>query len=130
MNGNPLNREEIASLVESRGPLIENYVDLESQLQPNGFDLSLLEVARFSEPGQLGASDADRRISSITPLNFDADGWLSLTLGPYLVTFNEVVNLPPDLMALGRPAPACYAAASPCTQRYGTPATAAARSRC
>ena len=103
MNGNPLNREEIASLVESRGPLIENYVDLESQLQPNGFDLSLLEVARFSEPGQLGASDADRRISSITPLNFDADGWLNLTLGPYLVTFNEVVNLPPDLMALGRP---------------------------
>ena len=113
MYGSPLNREEIARLVTGDTPLIENFVALEAQLQPNGFDLSLREVAHFnthyhserseeSRP-QLGASDADRALSDTKPLPFDAEGWLSLEPGAYLITFNEVVNLPPDLMALGRP---------------------------
>jgi dUTP pyrophosphatase len=103
MHGNPLNREEIARLIAGADPLVEDYVALEPQLQPNGFDLTVQEVARFAASGQLGASDADRVVSSLAPLDFDADGWLSLEPGPYLITFNEVVNLPPDLMALGRP---------------------------
>ena len=113
MYGSPLNLEEIARLITGDTPLIENFVALEAQLQPNGFDLSLQEVARFntrchserseeSRP-QLGASDADRVPSDTEPMPFDAEGWLSLEPGPYLITFNEVVNLPPDLMALGRP---------------------------
>ena len=36
-------------------------------------------------------------------MDFDRPGWLHLAAGSYLVTFNEVVNLPLDLMALGRP---------------------------
>ena len=36
-------------------------------------------------------------------LEFDQQGWVELQQGEYLVTFNEVVNLPQDLMALGRP---------------------------
>ncbi len=103
MAGNPLNREEITRLLEGNPPLIEGYVELESQLQPNGFDLSLQEVARFGAPGQLGASDTDRELSSAEPMGFDGEGWLELPQGAYLMTFNEVVNLPPDLMALGRP---------------------------
>ena len=103
MHGNPLNREEIARLIAGADPLVEDYVALVPQLQPNGFDLTVREVARFAASGQLGASDADRVVSSLAPLDFDADGWLALEPGPYLITFNEVVNLPPDLMALGRP---------------------------
>ena len=119
MYGNPLNREEITRLIARDTPLIENYVSLEAQLQPNGFDLSVREVGRFTTPGQLGASDADRVISDTEPLPFDESGWLKLTAGTYLVTYNEVVNLPPDLMALGRPAPASSAAACHCTRRCG-----------
>ena len=111
MYGNPLNREEIARLVTGDSPLVAGYVDLAAQLQPNGYDLSVGEVARFvlrqaqdeRASGQLGASDADRALSDTEPMPFDAEGWLSLEQGPYLITFNEVVNLPPDLMALGRP---------------------------
>ena len=111
MHGNPLNREEIARLIAGDSPLVAAYVDLTAQLQPNGFDLSVGEVARFvlrqaqdeREGGQLGGSDADRVLSDTEPLPFDAEGWLSLEQGAYLITFNEVVNLPPDLMALGRP---------------------------
>ena len=102
MYGNPLNREEIARLIADANPLVECYVNLESQLQPNGFDLSLREVARFGNQGQLGASDADRVLSAAGPMGFDGEGWLELAQGAYLITFNEVVNLPPDLMALGR----------------------------
>ena len=103
MTGNPLNREEIARLLEGSPPLIEGYVALESQLQPNGFDLSLREVAHFGTQGRLGASDADRILPETEPLPFDSEGWLELPQGAYLITFNEVINLPPDLMALGRP---------------------------
>ena len=113
MNGNPLNREEIARLIAGEPPLIRDCVCLNTQLQPNGFDLSVREAARFtalchserseeSRP-QLGASDGDRILAITEPLEFDAEGWLILVPGPYLVTFNEAVNLPPDLMALGRP---------------------------
>lgn len=103
MNGNPLNREEITRLLERNPPLIEGYVALESQLQPNGFDLSVRDVARYSSPGQLGASNERRVLSDTLPLQFDTEGWLELPQGAYLITFNEAVNLPPDLMALGRP---------------------------
>ena len=103
MNGNPLNQDEIARMIAGDSPLIADYISLESQLQPNGFDLSLREVARFTAPGQIGASDANREVSTTEQLDLEANGWLSLEPGPYLVTFNEVVNLPLDLMALGRP---------------------------
>jgi dUTP pyrophosphatase len=103
MNSGPLSREEIARLIGSGNPLIQDFLSLESQLQPNGFDLSLLEVAKFEGRGQLGALDADRELPCRVQLEFDHQGWVELQRGAYLVTFNEVVNLPQDLMALGRP---------------------------
>ena len=103
MTGNPLNREEITRLLERNPPLIEGYVSLESQLQPNGFDLSLQDVSVFETPGVMGSADADRVLADTSLIAYDADGWIDLAPGPYLVSFNEVVNLPLDIMALGRP---------------------------
>ena len=103
MFGSPLNLEEIASLVAGNPPLVQDYISLDAQLQPAGFDLSLREVARFTGSGQLGASNDSRRLSDTELVSMDADGWISLQPGPFLVTFNEIVNLPPDIMALGRP---------------------------
>ena len=103
MSGSILNREEIAALIAGTNPLVEQYIDLEEQLQPNGFDLTVREVASFVSKGQLGAEDTDRVLSSTEELPFDTSGWLELSADPYLLTFNEVVNLPLDVMALGRP---------------------------
>ena len=103
MNGSPLSLDEIAKLIASDRPLIEGYVELEAQLQPNGFDVSVREVARFITRGQVGASNADRVLSDAEPMEFASDGWLNLAAGSFLVTFNEVVNLPLDVIALGRP---------------------------
>ena len=103
-----LNRDAIAALISAGSglPLLTDYVDLTSQLQANGFDITLQTVASFARstgPGSIGASDEDRVIPQPEEMPFDSDGWLSLDPGEYLVTFNEVVNLPRWLMALGRP---------------------------
>ena len=98
-----LDRDSIGALVRQSIPLLEDFISLEQQLQPNGFDITLREVARLISGGSLGAAPDDRALSATEPLEFDSAGWLQLDPGPYLATFNETVNLPLDLMALGRP---------------------------
>ena len=103
MRGNPLDRDSIGRLVQGSPQLIEDYISLEEQLQPNGFDLTLLEVERLTSPGSIGAEPGSRELSTGLTMEFDPEGWLHLNPGPYRITFNEIVNLPLDLMALGRP---------------------------
>ncbi len=98
-----LDRESIRRRLSASPPLLEGYRDLEAQLQPNGFDLTLAEIAAFADPGVLTADNAGRRLAATTPLPFGADGALHLNPGPYLVTLNETINLPLDVMALGKP---------------------------
>lgn len=101
--GGVLGREELLARIESSRPLISGYLSLDEQLQPNGFDISLAQVSRFSGQGSLGRTNAERSLPEAIPLEFDASGWLDLRPGPYQVLFNETVDLPNDLMALGRP---------------------------
>jgi dUTP pyrophosphatase len=103
MNGNPLDRESIGKLIHNAPSLVGDFVSLEQQLQPNGFDLSLREICNLVSPGSIGAEPDGRELSGLEPLLFDSGGWLQVAPGPYLITFNEVVNLPLDVMALGRP---------------------------
>ncbi len=103
MNGSLLDRESIGKLIHKTPPLVEDFQSLEQQLQPNGFDLSLREVSALASSGSIGADPDQRELSELEDLQFSSDGWLLLSPGPYLITFNEVVNLPLDVMALGRP---------------------------
>ncbi len=97
-----LDRAAIAELLEADPPLVQGYVDLAAQLQPNGFDLTLAEVAAFTEPGVIGATNAQRRLAETATLPFGDDGLLRLEPGPYRITFNEVVSLPLDVMSIGQ----------------------------
>ncbi len=103
MRGGALGREEILRRIEGDPPLISGFGSLDEQLQPNGFDLSIAQLGALSGPGAIGRSNADRSLPETRPLAFGADGWVDLVPGPYQVLFNEVVDLPNDLMALGRP---------------------------
>ncbi len=101
-----LSRDAIAQLIAGVPPLLEGCPDVERQLQPNGFDISVRSVSSYDAgagPGAIGRCDADRTLPAHTELCFDAAGWLELQPGPYLLTFNEVINLPNHLMALARP---------------------------
>ena len=102
MTSASLDRSTIAAMLDANPPLIEGYQDLAAQLQPNGFDLTLAEVAAFGEPGVLGETNAQRFLAEATPLSFASDGMLRLEPGAYRVTFNETVNLPLDIMTLGQ----------------------------
>ena len=102
MTSTALDRESIGDLVLGKPPLIEQYLSLDEQLQPNGFDLTLRDASRLTSGGSMGAGLDQRKVSDTEPIAFDTDEWLRLIPGPYLLTFNEVVNLPLDLMALGR----------------------------
>ena len=103
MNGGALDRSSIGDLVAATPPLVESYVSLERQLQPNGFDLTLRQVAALHSQGSMGSGPDDREISRAEALDFPPDGWLELAPQPYVITFNEIVNLPLNVMALGRP---------------------------
>jgi dUTP pyrophosphatase len=102
MAGRVLTGEEIRERLQETPPLLEGWVDLGSQLQPHGFDLTVREVAVFAGTGWVGEGEK-RGLAPPLPLPFDGDGGLTLGPGVYLVTFNEVVRLPLDVMALAFP---------------------------
>jgi len=96
-----LDSKAINRLIEDR-QLITGYVDLEKQLQPAGFDLSLREVHSYLDGGSVDFSNEERRIAETEPLRPDADGWFRLGPGSYMVVYNEVVRMPLDLAAIAR----------------------------
>lgn len=98
-----LTKAEIVSRLSFTPPLIENLINAEVQIQPNGVDLSLQSVSKYDGDGTIDFSNQSRVLPPLSTLEFDADGWLVLQRGSYLVTFNEIVNLPIDVMAIGRP---------------------------
>ena len=98
-----LDRDSISELILSDSPLITNLIDLEEQLQPNGIDLTLMEVRELTSSGYIGKDSQQRLLSDSKIIAFDEDGWVRLCQGSYLIIFNEICNLPLDLMALGKP---------------------------
>jgi dUTP pyrophosphatase len=98
-----LSRKDIKQLILQNPPLIEGYIDLAQQLQPNGFDITLRDVAMLQTIGQIGVDNAQRILPELAPLIFDDHGYLELMPGSYIITYNEIVHIPVDLMALARP---------------------------
>jgi dUTP pyrophosphatase len=98
-----LSREDIYRLLQQQPPLLEGYIDLEEQVQPNGIDLTLREVALPQSPGRIAVNDSQRLVSDLAPLVFDGLGFIDLMPGAYIITYNEIVHLPRNVMALARP---------------------------
>jgi dUTP pyrophosphatase len=98
-----LSGKDIRRLIEKEQPLVEGWLDLDVQVQANGFDLTLRDVTTIAAAGQISATNQERVVSVLSPLAFDASGYLSLDPGSYIITYNEIVHLPKDVMALGRP---------------------------
>ncbi len=98
-----LGRDELERRIRDLRPLVSEWLDLEAQLQPNGFDLTLQAVGRLNRRGILGAGNDDRALPEARPVPFEDDGFVTLAPGPYQIIYNEIVDLPNDLMALGRP---------------------------
>ena len=100
--GTVLSNEEIRALLQTEPPLIENFVDLNTQLQPNGVDLTVRHLEKIVSTGCVDFSNKERKLSETERLDFD-DDQVFLPPGAYKVIYNEIVHLPKDIMALGAP---------------------------
>lgn len=105
-----LNDRDICKLALEHN-MITDYLDFKTQLQPNGFDLTLDKVAVIRnddqgltyEPGRgtanIDFSNTKRAIPNFTPIPWYLEG-LSLIPGHYLFRAAERFFMPPDIAAL------------------------------
>jgi len=98
-----LSQHDIYRLLEQEPPLIEGYINLNEQVQPNGIDLTLREVALLESSGKITTKDTDRQLPNLALLAFDGLGFIDLMPGVYSIIYNEIVHLPKNVMALARP---------------------------
>ncbi len=98
-----LSKQDIYRLLKQEPPLIEGYINLEEQVQPNGFDLTVREVALLQSPGKIAVENSQRLVSDLAPLVFDGLGFIDLMAGAYIITYNEIVHLPKNITALATP---------------------------
>ena len=102
-----LNREQIKNLIKGK-KLIENFIDLDIQLTPNGFDLTVEKIFGFNGAGALDFSNSERVVpqaKEIKPKKSAKDkyGWWILRTGAYKIRTNEKINLPKNLIAIAFP---------------------------
>ena len=98
-----LSKQDIHRLLQQQPPLIEGYINLEEQVQSNGIDLTLREVALLQTSGKIAVKDRQRLVSDLAPLVFDGLDFIDLMPGAYIITYNEIVHLPKNVMALATP---------------------------
>ncbi|CAN5340679.1 MAG: deoxyuridine 5'-triphosphate nucleotidohydrolase [Chloroflexota bacterium] len=101
--GGVLSREElIARITDGERPLLTHMPSFADQVQPNGVDLTLSGVHRHTGLGSIARDNSGRVLPELVELQPE-EGWFHLTPGPWHITYNEIVDLPDNLMALGRP---------------------------
>jgi len=98
-----LARADIQKLLKQNPPLIEGYFNLKEQLQPNGIDLTLREIALPQTWGRIAVKDTQRLVPDLAPLMFDGLDFIQLVPGAYVITYNEIVHLPDNITALAFP---------------------------
>ncbi|MFA5309964.1 MAG: deoxyuridine 5'-triphosphate nucleotidohydrolase [Dehalococcoidales bacterium] len=98
-----LSSKDIRRLIKRSPPLIEGWLDLDEQVQTNGFDLTLRDIAKVASGGTIAAANSQRVLSALAPLPFGDGDFSDLPAGIYVITYNEIVHLPKSIMALGRP---------------------------
>jgi len=89
------------SEVVKRG-YVHDLIDAELQVQPAGIDLTLMKVEVFKSKGTVGLTAGSRTLSEVEELP-TSDGVYYLKPGCYKVTYNEVVEMPPHMLALSFP---------------------------
>ena len=103
-----LNRNEIQKLINEKG-LVTDYLNLDIQLTPNGFDLTAGSVFEFLSSGALDFSNKERTLPQTKEVCLkkkdpqDKFGWWNLKRGAYKIRTNESVNLPKDLAVVAFP---------------------------
>lgn len=96
-----IDRKTILDLI-SQHQLITHMVDPKVQVSPNGVELTLQKLYTFKEAGTIDFSNQERHIPDYEEVPLKKGRYV-LPPGTYLVTYNEIVRLPTNLIAIGRP---------------------------
>lgn len=96
-----LNDEQIRKLIVEK-ELVKDYIDIDKQLTPNGFDLTVNQFFEFAGKGQIGFTNEDRILPELTEICWESDS-VNLSKGSYKVRTNEVLKMPLDLIAIAMP---------------------------
>jgi dUTP pyrophosphatase len=97
-----LSGDQIRGMLENDPPLISGWSNVDEQVQPNGFDLTLAEIAQHGGAGTIGVANEQRVLPALTAMQADDGDYFTLGPGIYHAVFAETVALPRNLMALGR----------------------------
>lgn len=94
-------KQKIVGLVAS-AELFKSYIDLQTQVTPNGFDMTLSSIEELTSPGRIDYSNEERVLSETKDVPFDEDGWAFLPTGTYKIVYNEIVTIPLNAIAIAR----------------------------
>ncbi len=103
-----LNHYQIEKLIREQG-LITGYIDLDTQLTPNGFDLTAGNMYEFESGGAVDFSNKERVLPDVREVALqkndprDTHGWWHLEKGSYKIKTNETVKLPNSLTGIAFP---------------------------
>jgi dUTP pyrophosphatase len=93
-----LNKSEIKKRIKTG--MIRQFIDINLQLQGNGFDLSLKSISRFKGVGTIDFDNKERKMPDYIMLKSKNDKYF-LQSASYLIDFNEYLKIPADIVALG-----------------------------
>ena len=89
--------KEIRDLVLSRG------VDLNTQIQPAGIDLTVREISQFMGPGVLDFSNEKRELPAMSYMDLREEEPLVLERGSYMIYCDPVIKIKMDTIAFAQP---------------------------
>ena len=102
MHATVLTDREIRARLLSPPPLVEGMREESSQIQPCGVDLTARTIYRFVSAGTIDYDNSHRVLAARDDIPW-VDEAIDLPPGAYHIVYNEVVNLPLDVMALAYP---------------------------
>ena len=93
------NSKWIAKEIKEKN-LVENYIDLEKQITPNGFDICVGKIYKFINSGKVDFSNENRKLPETEELQWE--GEIFLKKGFYKVKSRETLNMPDNAIAIAR----------------------------
>lgn len=88
---------------EVRGLVLSREVDLNTQIQPAGIDLTVRSISQFMGPGVLDFSNEKRELPVMSYIDLSEDEPLVLERGSYMVEADPVIKIPMDMIAFAQP---------------------------
>lgn len=102
-----LGKKKIKELMKNG--LVENMVDANIQIQPNGIDLTIGDVLIPWEKGVIDFDNSERHASGLHRIPPSEDDFYHLTKDRiYIIRLREIVNLPKNICALTKSRSSIY----------------------